>query len=289
MVDVVFVHGLKGDPHYTWTAEESKTFWPAQLLPSFVEEEKARILTYGYDADTSSFTDSQSRNSLASHAENLLVELVANRRIRGANQRPLIFVAHSLGGLLVKQALVSSAEFPGEILRSIFVSTYGILFLGTPHRGSSIAEWGSLLERIGSAVLPRKLIDTQPQLVDALKKNNETLRSVDGWFLQLSSRFHLYFFHEGKPSNLGGSLQYIVDEESASPILQNVERASINTNHSRMCKFENDSAPGFDLVVEGIQRYAGDAPSAIAECWKLENKEKPLQGSNTAKGETIIH
>lgn len=284
MVDVVFVHGLNGDPHVTWTAKESKIFWPAQLLPRFVEE-KARILTYGYDADTSSFLGGHTRSSLADHAEHLLTELVANRRIQKANERPLIFVAYSLGGLLVKKALVYSAwtsSTYGEHLRSVFVSTYGILFLGTPHTGSSVAQWGSRLERIVNAVLPRKLIDTQPQLVDALKKSNEDSQTAHRYFLPLLSSFHVYSFHEGMPTNIGGTLRYILNEESAclivqdeasaSPVVQDVESASINTNHSHICKFENDSAPGFNLVVEGIQQYASDAPSAIAERWKMEKE-----------------
>lgn len=43
-VDVVFVHGLNGDPQKTWTSEKSKTFWPSQLLPPILEEEKVQML-----------------------------------------------------------------------------------------------------------------------------------------------------------------------------------------------------------------------------------------------------
>lgn len=192
-------------------------------------------------------------------------------------ERPIIFVAHSLGGLVVKRALIYSSEIRGnytEHLRSVFVSTYGILFLGTPHKGSDIAEWGSRLEWICGAVMPKKFVDTQPQLVDALKKDNETLQNIDRQFIQLTSRFHIYFFHESKPTNLKGTLRFIVDEESASPNIQDVERAGIQADHSHMCKFESDSAPGFDLVAEGIQRYAGEAPATIVSRWTSEMAER---------------
>lgn len=213
--------------------------------------------------------------SLASHAENLVACLVANRRIRRANERPLIFVAHSLGGLQVKKALVYS-EGCSEHLRSIFVSTYGILFLGTPHTGFDAADWGLRLERIYSAVTLRKFIDTRPQLVDALKENSEISRDIERRFLPLMSKFRIYTFHERKRTNLNGTLQYIVNQESAFPMTldddDDVERASIDNDHLHMCKFENDSAPGFDLVVEGIQRYAYSALSTISERWKMENE-----------------
>ncbi len=41
-----------------------------------------------------------------------------------------------------------------------------------------------------------------------------------------------------------------------------------------MCKFEDESAPGFDLVAEGIQRYAGEAPAKIKRNWAAENQER---------------
>ena len=49
-IDIVFVHGLNGHPKKTWTAEKSGIFWPLQLLPPILTEQKARILVYGYDA-----------------------------------------------------------------------------------------------------------------------------------------------------------------------------------------------------------------------------------------------
>ena len=267
------VHGLNGAPYKTWTSEKNKTFWPLDLLPQFVEEQRARILVYGYDADVTSFTDGAAKDKIHNHAESLVASLAANRNLRKANQRPIIFVAHSLGGLVVKSALIYSSEIRGnntEHLRSIFVSTYGILFLGTPHQGSDVAEWGSRLEWICGAVLPSKVMDSQPQLVDALKKNNETLQVIDRSFIQIMHRFHIFFFHEGKPTKLGTHLRFIVDEASASPTVQDVERAAIQADHSHMCKFENMEAPGFDLVVEAILRYASAAPDMIKSRWTEE-------------------
>lgn len=242
-----------------------------------VEEEKARILVYGYDANVFSFTDGVAKDKIHNHAEQLVAELSANRSKPKATERPIIFVAHSLGGLVVKRALNYSSGIRGhktEHLRSIFVSTYGILFLGTPHLGSNIAEWGSRLESICGAIPPSKMVDIQPQLVNALKTNSETLQTIDRDFIQLVSRFHIYFFHEGKPTKLKGASKYIVNEESASPNIQDVERASIQQDHSHMCKFENNNAPGFHLITEGIQRYASQALKTIPSRWNTDNAEQ---------------
>ena len=69
----------------------------------------------------------------------------------------------------------------------------------------------------------------------------------------------------------------IVDEDSASPTVQDVERAAIQADHSHMCKFESDSAPGFDLVAEAVQRYADEAPVAVKAKWGSEAKERVIQ------------
>ena len=41
-----------------------------------------------------------------------------------------------------------------------------------------------------------------------------------------------------------------------------------------MCKFDSEDAPGFDIVVEGIQRYAEEAPDTIATRWDAEKQER---------------
>lgn len=80
-VDIVFVHGLNGHPQQTWTSEKSHIFWPADLLPPILEDEKARILVYGYDADVISFTDGASKDRIHNHAESLVATLTGNRRV----------------------------------------------------------------------------------------------------------------------------------------------------------------------------------------------------------------
>ena len=285
-VDIVLVHGLNGHPQRTWTSEKRRVFWPSQLLPPVIEEEKARILVYGYDADVMSFTDGVSRDKIHNHAEHLIAELCANRRIRKATERPIVFIAHSLGGLVVKRALIYSSEVRGshtEHLRSIHVSTYGILFLGTPHMGADLASWCSRLQRICGVTLPAKLLDGQPQLVTALMRNCETLLNIDRHFIQLIDRYHIYFFHEGKPTEVGATRQYIVEEDSAAPVIQDVERACIQQDHARMCKFEDENTPGFSLVAEGIQRYAAEAPAIIERRWEAEKLERQRQKEAAAK------
>lgn len=159
-------------------------------------------------------------------------------------------------------------------MRSVYVSTFGILFLGTPHNESDVAKWGVLLHNICSAVLPMKFMEASPQLVEALQKDNETLHHINSHFTDIMSRFHIYLFHETRSMDVKGTKQIIVDEESAAPCLIDVERMGIEADHSHICKFENENSPGYEVVAEAILRYSRQAPTVIADRWVEERKTR---------------
>jgi len=108
MFSVIFVHGLFGNPTKTWTKvpppdrkkQTENVFWPADLLPKVLPE--ARIWTWGYDADVHKFGSQSSHNTIEEHASNLLTDIAGLVR-RSPNNMPIIFVVHSLGGIVVKE------------------------------------------------------------------------------------------------------------------------------------------------------------------------------------------
>ncbi|KAI9369350.1 hypothetical protein BJX61DRAFT_536483 [Aspergillus egyptiacus] len=294
LVDIVFVHGLNGHPHRTWTASKSSTFWPADLLPHVLDQNPVRILTYGYNANVTSFTDGVSKDRILNHSETLAAQLAANRTLKKCTERPIIFVCHSLGGLVVKRALIYSRSITNEKvehLRSIYVSTYGILFLGTPHNGSEVAKWGLLLQNICAAVLPKKFMDSSPELIKALRTNNETLQNINSLFTDILPRFHIYFFHETLSTDVKGTRELIVDESSAAPYAEGVERMGIEATHSQMCKFEDENAPGYEAVAEALLRYSRDAPATIQQRWAEEGETRMIIKTTKAKeifGDAVI-
>jgi len=170
-----------------------------------------------------------------------------------------------------------------EHLRSVYVSTFGILFLGTPHNGSDIAKWGLLLHNICTAVLPKKVMEGSSQLVQALRKDNETLQHINSLFADIMGRFHIYLFHETRSTDLRGTREIIVDEASAAPYLEGVERMGIEADHSHMCKFDDENSPGYEVVAEAILRYSRQAPAIIADRWVEEHKTRLLEKKAKAR------
>lgn len=110
------------------------------------------------------------------------------------------------------QALAYSASRTSKLvqhLHSIFVSTYAVLFLGTPHNGSSIANLASSGRRMIDAFVPSKIWDTEGQLLDALKAGSETLQNVTDMFAPLMKNFRIYFFWEQEKTDLGAHQDYV--------------------------------------------------------------------------------
>ncbi len=103
-VDIVLVHGLNGHPEKTWTAKNG-VFWPTDLLPASLKGAKARILVYGYNADVYAFGGDKSASSdmIHQHAQTLVTGLSLERQSEDCAENAIIWVAHSLGGILVKR------------------------------------------------------------------------------------------------------------------------------------------------------------------------------------------
>ena len=207
--DIVLVHGLNGDPQRTWTATNG-VFWPADLLPGSLRNEHANVLVYGYNADVYSTRKdkSPSDNFVHQHAQTLVTSLTQFRKNEGTERNPIIWVAHSLGGIVTKRALLYSNDVRAhhqEDFRSIFVSTYGIIFLGTQHTGSDLATWGRVLQHMSDVVVPRKFFETESVLLKTLKKDNETLQSINSHFLDIYQRFRIHMVHENHTTDLRGT------------------------------------------------------------------------------------
>ena len=50
-MDLIFVHGLGGTSHQTWSKNRNpELFWPQKWLPLEPEIRTARVLTFGYNA-----------------------------------------------------------------------------------------------------------------------------------------------------------------------------------------------------------------------------------------------
>ena len=205
---IVFVHGLTGKRTKTWLADEAEEPWPKTLLHSDIAE--ARIMTYGYDADVVNFIKPAGQNTVREHARNFNYDLTNLRRKTSSLSRPLIFVAHSLGGLVCQQACILAYESL-EADHQLFDSLVGIMFLGTPHSGSGLAKFALAL---GFFIKFSMVKTPNNSNLAILKRDSEVLAAVQdsfGTLLQRRTLFgskalHIHCCIEEKPVPILGAV-----------------------------------------------------------------------------------
>ena len=123
-------------------------YWPQELIP--ITLPSARVLTYGYDTQIRHrLGPSGSTNSVYGIARDFLVALETVRRVEPS--RPVLFIAHSLGGIIVKEMLRRASDkyqSPAH-LRHVFTSTIGVIFFGTPHGGADPRKFLHRIAEVG--------------------------------------------------------------------------------------------------------------------------------------------
>jgi hypothetical protein len=113
-VDIIFVHGLGGTARLTWSwKKDLEYFWPQVFLSHEPDICEARISTFGYNASV--FKGGEKTTiSIFDFAKGLLFDLKyatdeKGQKI-GVGPVPIIFVVHSMGGLIVKMVSSSYAR-----------------------------------------------------------------------------------------------------------------------------------------------------------------------------------
>ena len=218
---------------------------------------KARILTFGYDAYVARISGSVSTNRVADHSRDLLNALVGVRET--GDERPILFVAHSLGGLVIKDALRLSRDSPELNFRCIYRWTRGIAFLGTPHAGSWLANWAKIPVR--SLGLVRRI---DSNLLAVLQTDSEVLyRIQDGFLTMLRDRetqqdpIMVTCFYETLPM-FGSTL--IVEQQSG--IIMGWNRVSVHANHRNVARFDGAQDSGFISIAETLRQWYDRVPTA---------------------------
>ncbi|KAL4789814.1 hypothetical protein BDV19DRAFT_394697 [Aspergillus venezuelensis] len=125
--DVIFVHGIDG--HYRSTWAKGDTVWPRDLLPLLSFYYAARIRHFSYTVPDFERQSNGSPHWCPLTAAQSLARQLATSLVNPS--RPLIFVGHSFGGVVIK-ALLRVAESKKEY-HSIINATKAIVLFSTPH------------------------------------------------------------------------------------------------------------------------------------------------------------
>ncbi|KAL9073480.1 MAG: hypothetical protein Q9161_002901 [Pseudevernia consocians] len=168
--------------------------------------------------------------------------------------------------------------------RSIKISTYGIIFMGTPHQGSGNVQIGKSLLNIA-----RVFVETNDRLIKNLEEYSEWLQQQLGQYGPISGDFVTKFAYEEykTPTVMGHSIMRLIEqvvprESAVVPGAADTEAIVIHANHINMVKFPSKEINGYRTVSGHLRIMADEACNVIATRWE---EEKRINSARDNSGE----
>ena len=266
---VVFVHGLSGHIEKTWKSKigGSTVFWP-----SWLEDDVTGlgIWLVGFNAAKTNWGGYGI--PIVDRASGILARLLVEPRLTKGN---IIFISHSLGGLVVEQILRTAHRDGGsenranEFLRRV----KGVVFLGTPHKGSFLATISKTLQ----------LLFRPSDATRDLLPGSPLLRDLNYWYRQYSQNNSIQnlILAEGKPLSVLGvslpkSLGTAVSVDSADAGLQAIP-IIVDETHRGICKPVSRDAEVYIQVRHFVRGPFDNRLQVTRTDEFLENTSKELQ------------
>jgi pimeloyl-ACP methyl ester carboxylesterase len=233
----VFLHGLGGDPDTTWR-HASDFFWPRELAHDL---KGLTVYSIGYPCDKTRWGSGW---PIAQSAVAVLDRLISDRELR-ASKTPIVFICHSLGGLIIKKLILTAQSDRGqEPEKGVFLDRIaGVVFLATPHGGSFMATIASQFHWFVSESM-RDLKANDANLLDLSISYRNCIADDDARI-----RHRVYYETEAisgaKPANA----------MTSDPGITGVRPYPVGRDHMAICK-----VPGrADQVYVGVMAFLEDA------------------------------
>ncbi|KAL7894173.1 nacht and ankyrin domain-containing protein [Trichoderma sp. TUCIM 5745] len=265
---IIAICGLGGHAFGSFKERGGEHMWLRDALPYDITAESgqriARIMVYGH---VPSFLDSDSFQIL----EDTGIALHSDLRnlVSDGSFKPIVFIAHSLGGLVVKQFLISLSYSKDEVDQKLTRAVYGLSFFGVPHDGMVIH---SLIPMAGDG--PNRFLPESNRSINSKIlsiQHREFLKALGG-----QGQSEIILFYEtclsptalkdengrwkmsGEPDVLGtkASATHCRHWENGPEHI-----CAINRTHSEMVKFA-EGDPEYDKVLERIKPLAQRAITA---------------------------
>jgi hypothetical protein len=197
-------------------------------------------------------------------------------------KRPIVFLGHSFGGLVIKQALLIANKDVTDLTphdrkegirerqnyQDILAAVGGLFFFGTPHKGSSFSAWAETKMYFGSMCGKA----TFPDLIRLLKPHSMDLHDMQRDFRRLYrgdklSQALLYCYYEMRGVPL---YPYIVVSQ-ASACISDAECRGFDLTHKELNKFKAGDDPNYDVVLTDLEYAVTNSANRIAKTFTPGN------------------
>ncbi|KAJ8983007.1 hypothetical protein NQ317_014303 [Molorchus minor] len=200
--------------------------WPRDWLAE--DCPKIRILGINYNTSLSMWAPicpaEKSKLTLDERGDELLEKLLQ----AGVGSKPIVWVTHSMGGLIVKNMLCKAYENDNSVIKNVCLNTKGIVFYSTPHNGSRIANLSH-----ATTLLLWPSVEVQE-----LRQNSPQLKKIHAKFLEIVNKvpMKIITFVETK-STVVTAMKFnflLVEPDSGNPGVG--EYYEVPQDHLGICK-----------------------------------------------------
>ncbi|KND92361.1 Vegetative incompatibility protein HET-E-1 [Tolypocladium ophioglossoides CBS 100239] len=269
-VDVIAVPGLGSHALGSWKSPNGDDVWIRDFLPKDLPN--IRVLLYGYDT---TLPGSLSKQSIEDLGDALLEQIIAFRQNDDTSLRPVIFIGHSLGGLLIKEALVRAHQKANSANSNLSKAVFGLLFFGVPNLGLRNDRLRTLVQgQPNKALIDALLVDDDSEPSTFMK------RIADQFSETCKGQYRVVAFFERKLSPTiqvdqdgmwckSGRECLLVTEKSATStglaLVSEEDNIALNADHSGLVKYESRGQGDYPVVRERLRRLIDEAKQEVAK------------------------
>ncbi|CAN7246911.1 alpha/beta fold hydrolase [Paenibacillus sp. LjRoot56] len=228
---IIFLHGIGGSLYDTWRNDSY-----SQTLIEMLDQDPllrdAEFYSYGYRTGVKPWQYDFTTVAELLHSD-IKVELPG---------KEIIFVAHSMGGLVVQQYIVNRYEtFDSSNLKSV----KGVVYLSVPFHGSGLAE-----------LFPKIFANKQ---IKSLRRKNPQLALLEGNWNKYAYRGGVEALPENLKHNISqialrGERDRVVASASSTPLYLGAEVIAVDEGHSSICKVDSSSTV-YKTIRDFLQKH----------------------------------
>ncbi|KAM5358060.1 hypothetical protein ACJZ2D_015635 [Fusarium nematophilum] len=277
---IIAITGLDGHAYGSWRGKGNLgRMW----LRDFLSKDLpcCRTMIYGYNSKLSS----HGIDMIMDYGRELIEELKKVRNTEELRQRPLFFVAHSFGGIILAHCLVKAVQTNEDdhpTIATLHRATYGMLLFGIPHKGLVVDDIQKMLagkDNHPRSALLQQIRDKSDLLAFQLAdfKNLIRDRKIVSFYETGQTR-QLEFDSESKRWRRTGDFVTTVDTNSALLQLPDSmeEKIPLDLDHSMIVKFDTKNDRGYTSARAKLRQFEQDASSVVAARFlPAQNRPKP--------------
>ncbi|KAJ5366092.1 hypothetical protein N7541_000033 [Penicillium brevicompactum] len=268
IADIIAIAGLDGHAYGSWQGRGNLgRMWLRDFLSKDLPQ--CRTMIYGYNSKLSS----HGVDTILDYGRELMEEIKKIRNTKELQQRPLIFIAHSFGGIIMAHCLVRAIQTMEEdhpAITSLHRATYGMILFAIPHKGLVMDDIqqmlagdhshprGQLLQQISSKsdLLIHQLADFKNLIRD---------RRVVSFYETEQTRQLVLDSESGRWKRTGDFVTTVGADSALLQLPDHVEdKVPLHADHSKVVKFDTRNAAGYRTALDKLRQFSKEAPSVVA-------------------------